>query len=146
MNPREELQQLVDRLTEELSRIPDTLQNRLRRSDRTRELARAVALKAKLEHRDRPTRKIRVGRSRPIQDHFNGKLEFPPPIDPDDFLGVEGEDASVLDLLMPVDPDRLEHALSDPFRETDQMTIDELRLVEQRMAGWFTFVPEEGED
>jgi len=96
MNPTEELRCLVAKLDRELGAIKDTPQNRLRISDRRRELVRALDLLHKLEERTSPTRKIRVGHGWPIEDHFNGRLEFPLPTDPDDFLGIAGEDLPLI--------------------------------------------------
>jgi|SRR5271157_3742673 len=116
MNPRDELTSLIARLRAELATIAPTPGNRLRIADRNRELARCTSLLAKLE-----------GQATPVG--FDPATMFPDPNDePDD---------------EPFDPDRLEHALNDPFVPTDSQTIDELRLHKRRLAGWFTFdVPE----
>ncbi len=132
MNPRAELRQLIDRLLQDLASIKSTLENTLRITDRRRELVRAMALLARLEGRTTQTSKVR--------DHWQaldpgGAFPAPTPeTDPDMFLGTDGEDTEAVN---PV--------LDDPFTATDEMTARELRTVEQRPDGWFTFVPEEDE-
>jgi len=80
---------LIQRLENDLHAIKPTPQNRLRISDRTRELVRATDLLHKLEGRDRPTRKIRVGPPWPCPGPY-------PPVDPDMFGGVEGENVPLI--------------------------------------------------
>ncbi len=41
------------------------------------------------------------------------------------------------------DPDRLEHALTEPWCITSEMDIEELRATERRLVGWFEMPPEE---
>lgn len=57
MNPKAELRELIRRLESDLFQIANTSANRLRISDRTRELVRATDLLHKLEGR---TSKLRV--------------------------------------------------------------------------------------
>ncbi len=93
MNPRQELEDLVQRLTNELHTIKATPQNALRISDRRRELARAVTLLDRLEATTTPIRKIR--------DRWQGldpDAEFPAPTpetDSDMFGGLEQESREV---------------------------------------------------
>ena len=114
MSPRDELRGLIGRLEAELASIRNTPANALRRSDRQRELARALTVLQGLEHRDNPTSKVRTIPPREPDDadrlDWERRLaddrtaEFPDPrLDPTDvdmFLGVPGEDAEIA----PIDP------------------------------------------
>ncbi len=142
MNPRDELRSLIARLRADLAAIVQTPRNRLRIADRNRELARCTSLLAKLEDQAAPAEKARSVPSAKVEEPFDPRTMFPNPNDdadddPDLFLGLAGEDALIVFPDEPLDPDRLEHALSDPFVPTAQLTVDELKAVERRLAGWF---------
>ncbi len=59
MNPRDELKALIRRLEDDLHNIANTSANRLRITDRTRELVRCVDLLHRLEGRTGSTSKVR---------------------------------------------------------------------------------------
>ena len=81
----------------------------------------------------------KVGGLRLIDDHRNAELPYQ----------VVGLDNRTLALLadrvlaeavlnyLEEDVDRFEHALSDPFVPTDQLTVDELKACERRLKNWF---------
>jgi hypothetical protein len=109
MNPKAELERLISRLREDLHCIPECHANRLRISDRARELARCLTVLARLEKQDTVTFKAHSVEP-PLRDRW----------------GWYNRDGT---------PAEFPHPGIEP---TDRPTIDELRAHEKPMDRLFT--------